>query len=137
VCLERADDQAGFAAVLSDLREGLASRVAIVVGPRHAWSLPAYELALMVATYLDPEQVTLVIDENEPLSAFGSPAAQLVRTELERAGVQLLTGVDAEVLHQTTVRLGPGARLECDRVVHLPILSGPNTPGVLPAPTGP
>jgi sulfide:quinone oxidoreductase len=29
------------------------------------------------------------------------------------------------------VELGPGARLECDRVVHLPVLSGPNTPGIL------
>jgi sulfide:quinone oxidoreductase len=130
VCVDRANDQAGFAGVLSDLREGLASRVAIVVPPRHAWTLPAYELALMIAAYVDPEQLTLVTYESEPLSAFGSPAAQLIRTELERAGVKLLTGVDAEVPHQTTVRLGPGAQLECDRVVHLPVLAGPNTPGV-------
>jgi sulfide:quinone oxidoreductase len=131
VCFERAHDQEAFAGVLADLRQGLANRVAIVVAPRTAWTLPAYELALMTAAYLRPEQVTLVTCEDEPLAAFGPPAAQLARTELERAGVRLLTGVDADVRQHTIVDLGPGARLPCDRVVHLPLLAGPNLPGVL------
>jgi sulfide:quinone oxidoreductase len=131
VCVERAHDQEAFVDVLADLRGGLANTVAIVVPPRHTWTLPAYELALMVAAYLHPEQVTLVTFEDEPLSAFGPPAAELVRAEFERAGVQLLTGVKASVPHHTTVELGTGARLHCDRVVHLPLLSGPNTRGVL------
>jgi sulfide:quinone oxidoreductase len=131
VCFERAHDQEAFADVLDDLRRGLANTVAIVVPPRHAWTLPAYELALMVAAYLHPEQVTLVTFEDEPLSALGPPAVELVRAELQRAGVQLLTGIKASVAHHTTVELGAGARLHCDRVVHLPLLSGPNTRGVL------
>jgi sulfide:quinone oxidoreductase len=131
VCFARADDQDGFSGVLDDLREGLADRVALVVPPGMAWTLPAYELALMIAAYVHPEQLTLVTYEDEPLSAFGPPAAQLVRTELERAHVQLLTGVEANVPHPTIVELGPGVRLQADRVVHLPVLAGPNTPGVL------
>jgi sulfide:quinone oxidoreductase len=109
----------------------LANTVAIVVPPRQTWTLPAYELALMVAAFLDPEHLTLVTFEDGPLSVFGTSAAQLVRTELQRAGVQLLTGIDASVPGHTTVELGPGARLHCDRVVHLPVLTGPNTPGML------
>jgi sulfide:quinone oxidoreductase len=117
--------------VLDDLRGRLANTVAIVVPPQRAWTLPAYELALMIAAYVHPEQLTLVTFEDQPLSAFGPPTAQLVRNELERAGVQLLTGVKARIPHHTTVELGPGARLHCDRIVHLAVLSGPNTPGVL------
>jgi sulfide:quinone oxidoreductase len=131
VCLERANDPDGFADVLADLRDGLADAIAVVVPPRQSWTLPAYELTLMIAAYAAPEQLTLVTFEEQPLSAFGPPAADLVRRELERAGVQLLTGVEAHVPHQTIVDLGPGARLQCDRVVHLPVLSGPNLPGVL------
>jgi sulfide:quinone oxidoreductase len=131
VCFERAHDQEAFGEVLADLREGLANSIALVVPPRMAWTLPAYELALMIAAYVHPEELTLVTYEDEPLSAFGPPAAQLVRTELQRAGVQLLTGVEADVPHQTIVELGPGARLQCDRVVHLPVLAGPNIPGML------
>jgi sulfide:quinone oxidoreductase len=131
VCFERAHDPEAFGEVLADLRAGLASSIAIVVPPHHAWTLPAYELALMVAAYVEPEQLTLVTFEHEPLSAFGPPAAELVRAQLERAGIQLLTGVEAHVPSQTIVELGPGARLACDRIVHLPALAGPNTPGVL------
>jgi sulfide:quinone oxidoreductase len=131
VCFERADDQAAFSGVLDDLRAGLANRVAMVVPPGMAWTLPAYELALMIAAYVRPEQLTLVTYEDEPLGVFGPPAAQLVRTQLQSAGVQLLTGIEASVPHPTIVELGPGARLQCDRVVHLPVLAGPNTPGLL------
>jgi sulfide:quinone oxidoreductase len=130
-CLERPTEPDGFADVLADLRTGLATTVAVVVPPRQAWTLPAYELALMIAAYATPDEVTLVTSEDQPLAAFGPAAGQLVRGELERAGVQLLTGIDAGVPHQTVVDLGPGARLQCDRIVHLPVLSGPNLPGVL------
>ena len=131
ICLDRPDEPDGFAEVLADLRGGLARTVAVVVPPRQAWSLPAYELALMIAAYAKPDRLTLVTPEVRPLEVFGPPAADLVRTELEKAGVQVLTGVEAEVPYPTVVELGRGARLQCDRVVHLPVLSGPITPGVL------
>jgi sulfide:quinone oxidoreductase len=131
VCFTRAEDPAAFSEVLADLRAELAKTIAIVVPPGHPWTLPAYELALMIAAFIGPERLSLVTFEDEPLRAFGPPAAELIRGELERTGVQLLTGVDALVPHPTVVELGPGARLWCDRVVHLPLLAGPHTPGVL------
>jgi sulfide:quinone oxidoreductase len=130
-CLERPTDPDGFADVLADLRTGLATTIAVVVPPQQAWTLPAYELALMIAADATPDELTLVTFEAQPLAAFGPAAAELVRAELERAGVQLLTGIEAGVPHPTVVDLGPGARLQCDRIVHLPVLSGPNLPGVL------
>lgn len=131
VCVERPNDPEGLADVLADLRSGLATTIAIVVPARQAWTLPAYELALMIAAYAKPDELTLVTPEERPLAAFGAPAAALIRNELESAGIQLLTGVEAGVPHPTVVDLGPGARLQCDRVVHLPVLSGPNLPGIL------
>jgi sulfide:quinone oxidoreductase len=129
-CFERGHDPEAFDEVLADLRAGLADRVAIVVPPGVSWTLPAYELALMIAAYVEPSEVTLVTPEHEPLEAFGAPATELVRRELAAAGVQLLEGVRATVAHPTVVALARDARLTCDRIVHLPLLAGPNTPGI-------
>jgi sulfide:quinone oxidoreductase len=130
VCFERAHDAEAFAEVVADLEADLAQGVAIVVPPGCTWTLPAYELALMVAALAKPSELTLVTPEHEPLSAFGAPAAELARAELEAAGVELLAGVHASVPHPTIVQLSHGARLTCDRIVHLPLQSGPNCPGL-------
>jgi sulfide:quinone oxidoreductase len=130
VCFEDTRDGTAFEEVVADLRAGLAARIAIVVPPGCAWTLPAYELALMVAALAEPRELTLVTPEHQPLSVFGAPAADLARSELEAAGVELLAGVHATVPQPTLVQLAPGASLACDRVVHLPLLSGPNYPGV-------
>jgi sulfide:quinone oxidoreductase len=130
LCFKRAHDSQAFGAVVDDLRSGRAERIAIVVPPGCTWTLPAYELALMIAALATPSQLTLVTPEIEPLSVFGAPAAEWVRSALAAAGVDLLAGVRATVPNPTTVGLSPGASLACDRVVHLPRLSGPNCPGV-------
>jgi sulfide:quinone oxidoreductase len=130
LCFKRAHDAEAFDGVVADLRGGRAERIAIVVPPGCTWTLPAYELALMTAALAKPRQLTLVTSEIEPLSVFGPPAAEWVRSALEDAGVELLAGVRATVPHSTSVELSPGASLACDRVVHLPLLSGPNCPGV-------
>jgi sulfide:quinone oxidoreductase len=130
LCFKRAHDAEAFDAVVDDLRSGRAERVAIVVPPQCTWTLPAYELALMVAALATPRELTLVTSEAEPLGAFGAPASEWARTALRAAGVELLAGVRATVPDPRTVGLSPGASLGCDRVVHLPRLSGPNCPGV-------
>jgi sulfide:quinone oxidoreductase len=130
VCVERAHDADALDRVVAELRMGVAESLAIVVPPGCAWTLPAYELALMVAAFAQPRELTLITPEHEPLSAFGAPAAELARAQLAAAGVQLLVGVNATVPHPTIVQLSPGARLSCDQVLHLPLLSGPNCAGV-------
>jgi sulfide:quinone oxidoreductase len=130
VCFERTTDPQSFDDVIADLRSGVADRLAIVVPPGCTWTLPAYELALMTAALVQPRELTLVTHEREPLEAFGAPGAELARTQLRFAGVDLLAGVEADVMSPTTVVIGAGARVTCDRVVHLPLLSGPNSPGL-------
>jgi sulfide:quinone oxidoreductase len=136
VCFHRPHDAEGFDDVIADLRAGLAESVAIVVPPGCTWTLPAYELALMTAAFVKPRTLTLVTPENEPLSLFGPPAGTLARSLLEAAGVDLLDGVAATVPHPSVVQVTPGTRLTCDRVVHLPLLSGPNSPGLACDPMG-
>ena len=123
-------DADGLDAVVHDMSTGDAQRVAVVVPPACRWTLPAYELALMLAAFTKPRQLTVVTAEHEPLGAFGAPAAALARAELAAAGVDLLTGVEAAVPASTLVALSPGARLTCDRIVALPLLTGPNCLGV-------
>jgi sulfide:quinone oxidoreductase len=130
VCLERVHDADAVDRVVADLQVGLAERLGIVVPPGCMWTLPAYELALMAAAIAKPRELTLVTPELEPLSAFGAPVGEWARAELAAAGVTLLTGVQAAVQDPTSVELAPGAHLACDRVLHLPLLAGPNCPGV-------
>jgi sulfide:quinone oxidoreductase len=130
LCFKRAHDAEAFDEVVADLRSGRAERIAVVVPPGCTWTLPAYELALMIAAVATPRQLTLITPEIEPLSVFGAPAAEWMRPALDAAGVELLAGVRATLPHPTSVELSPGASLACDRVVHLPLLSGPNCPGV-------
>ena len=59
-CFARAFDPEAFDEVLADLRAGLAERVAIVVPPEAPWTLPAYELALMIAAFMEQSEVTVV-----------------------------------------------------------------------------
>jgi sulfide:quinone oxidoreductase len=129
-CFEHSHDPAALDDVVADLRAGLAERVAIVVPPGCAWTLPAYELALMTAAMVKLRELTLVTSEERPLGAFGETAAALARAELEAAGIGLLTGVDAGVPYPTVVQVSASTRLLCDRIVHLPLLSGPNCRGV-------
>ncbi len=130
LCFKRAHDAEGFDNVVDDLRSGRAERIAIVVPPGCTWTLPAYELALMLAALATPRQLTVVTSEAEPVGAFGPPASEWMHTALGAAGVDLLAGVHATVPNPRTVGLSPGASLVCDRIVHLPRLSGPNCPGV-------
>jgi sulfide:quinone oxidoreductase len=129
-CFARSSDPQDFDDVLADLRAGLAERVAVVAPAGAPWTLPAYELALMIAAFVERSEVTVVTPEHEPLSAFGAPAVELVRGDLRAAGVELLTGISADLPHPSVVQLTREARLSCDRIVHLPLLSGPNTHGV-------
>jgi sulfide:quinone oxidoreductase len=127
VCLDRADALDG---VLAELESGAASSVAIVIPPGCTWTLPAYELALMLAQRAEPDRLSLVTHEVEPMAAFGPPGAELARAELEAAGVSLFAGVTATVPGPRTVRFSPSARLFCHRILHLPLHAGPNTPGL-------
>lgn len=130
-------DHALFSGLLADLEEGYAKRVAFVVPPGVAWTLPAYELALMTAWQAwgmgqDDVEVTIYTPEDAPLDLIGTRAAAALRHDLDEAGVELHTGVSITEEAQRLV-LHPGGRtLEAERVVALPRAIGPAIAG-LPA----
>ena len=123
--------------LLRDIEEGYARRLAIVIPPGPAWPLRAYELALLIsleAKSMAAElETTIVAPEPSPLATVGSRAVDLVSTELESAGIAVVSGerVEVEGGHAVTVVVQPsGRRLEVDRVLALPVLHGRPVAGV-------
>jgi sulfide:quinone oxidoreductase len=103
------------------------------------WPLPLYELALMTARRaydMNIElSVTIVTPEDAPLSLFGAAVSEGVEQLLEKHGILTITSAHAEVPEAGRVSIRPGERwLHADRIVALPQLFGPSTPGV---PKGP
>jgi sulfide:quinone oxidoreductase len=115
---------------LRDLAANPAGHTAIVVPTGVGWTLPAYELALILATH-EGARVTLVTAERAPLEAFGDAGARLAREELAASGVALVSGViRAVAMSPTRIVLPGGPVLEVDRIVHLPRHVGPGIPGL-------
>jgi sulfide:quinone oxidoreductase len=124
-------DTASVAELLRDLASGTVRRVAVVVPPGPHWTLPAYELGLLLAGNAAPgAQIAVVVPEPEPLGIFGPVASEAIRRELEAAGVRLEARAFAEVRGRTVI-LHPGGRaLDVDRVLALPRLMPRTIPGI-------
>lgn len=124
--------------MVQDLEGGYLRRIAFVVPPGNAWSLPLYEVALMTASRakemgLDDAELTVVTPEESPLAVFGMQASDEVARLLRDAGVAVETNTHAAIERAGEVQLRPGGkRLECDRIVALPRIVGRAVEG-LPA----
>ncbi len=121
--------------LIQDVEGGYAHKLAFIAPGRMAWPLPLYELALMTARRaydLNEEvSVTIVTAEDAPLAVFGTAVSEKVQELLERNGILTVCSTHAETPHPGEVALHPGNRsLYVDRVVALPELFGPSTPGV-------
>jgi sulfide:quinone oxidoreductase len=88
-----------FAHILGDLERGDVRSLVVVVPPRAAWPVDAYELALVASLAAaragSGARVSLITAERAPLEAFGDTASEAVTAELARAGIELVAGVDA------------------------------------------
>ena len=109
----------------------------MLIPPGPGWPLRGYELALFIALEarsMGAElEMTIVRPEPASLAALGARAAEVISTELERAGVAVVTAdhVEVERNQPTTVVLEPsGQRLDVDRVLALPVLRGRRVAGV-------
>jgi sulfide:quinone oxidoreductase len=124
---------------LRELANGCEEHLAIVIPPGPGWPLPAYELALLIASDARGMggrlQITLVTPEKAPLAAFGSTGSAMVAEELEHAGVRVELGACAEVDSgpPTAIILRPSVRrLDVTSVLALPRLRG-RVPSGIPA----
>jgi sulfide:quinone oxidoreductase len=125
-------DAGAVEAVLTLARRGDAARVAVVVPPGAAWSLPAYEVALRIA---DAGARAIVISpEPAPADAFGS-ASEAVAGALRDAGVELVHGTAADI-DPGAVVLQDGALIDADATIALPWVRGPRIAGLPADPDG-
>ncbi|HET9094192.1 MAG TPA: FAD/NAD(P)-binding oxidoreductase [Solirubrobacteraceae bacterium] len=121
--------------LVQDIEAGYVHKLAFVSPRPMPWPLPLYELALLTAhrAYEMNEgvSITLITPEDAPLAVFGEPASQAVSATLKEAGILVLTSTHVEVPATGEVVLYPGGHsLWVDRVIALPELFGPSTPGV-------
>ncbi|MHB1834327.1 MAG: FAD-dependent oxidoreductase [Solirubrobacteraceae bacterium] len=155
---ERGQDPTFLDEILHDVVAGATRSVAVVVPRGARWPVPGYELALVLGwTAADtPARVTLITAERRPLGSLGREATNTVMRELDRAGVELISGVEAidapdassgrvailpEADEDTDALLGrpsDAARIrfgdttirDFDRLISLPTTSGPFLPGI-------
>jgi sulfide:quinone oxidoreductase len=105
--------------------------VGLVAPPGVAWTLPIYELALLLARVGGLEMtIELVTHEPSPLSAFGIRASETVAHHLSDAGISLRTGVRATAVAGGAIILEAGDPVAVDTAVALPRLTGPAVPGL-------
>ena len=121
--------------ILGALDAGRIRRVAFVVPPATAWSLPMYELALMTAQRtldhgLEDVELTLVTHEHTPLGIFGRQASERVGELLHDAGVALVLEAVARRADASALELVGRDALPVDAVVCLPRLTVPRIPGL-------
>jgi sulfide:quinone oxidoreductase len=122
-------DVARVEELLARIDVGAVQRVAVAVPLGASWSLPAYELALMLAAHGDVA-VAVVTPEDEPLLLFGAAASDAIRTLLDDRGIALHSGFVATAFDGRELQLLPRKSLETDAVVALPTLRGRRIDGV-------
>ena len=127
--------------LIQDVEGGYVRTIAFVAPSAMPWPLPIYELALMTARRAYDMQtevaVTIATPEDAPLAVFGDTVSQAVAGLLDENGITVLTSAHASVPEPGVVAIHPGDRtLKVDRVVALPQLYGPATPGLPGGPEG-
>ena len=115
--------------LLARIEAGEVRRVVVAVPLGAAWSLPAYELALMIASHGGAE-VAVVTPEDEPLFLFGEAARDAIRELLHDRGIALYTGFFATGFDGRDLHLLPLKSLETDAVIALPALRGRRISGI-------
>jgi sulfide:quinone oxidoreductase len=121
--------------LLTELEAGEVHRLAFVVPAGSVWSLPAYELSLMTASWLADRGITgvdltVVTPEAEPLALFGRDASEAVRTLLDEREIAVQVRSYAAEAREGELLLVGGGMIVADRVVALPRLQGPRIGGI-------
>jgi sulfide:quinone oxidoreductase len=121
--------------LIQDIEGGYLHRLAFIAPSPMPWPLPIYELALMTAQRAYDMNVdlsiTIATPEEAPLAVFGAAVSEGVAQLLVRHGILTIPSAHVEVPQPGLVSIHPGERvLHADRIVALPKLFGPSTPGV-------
>jgi sulfide:quinone oxidoreductase len=123
-----ARDAAALQSTLAGL--GARPRVLLTTAAGVGWTLPLYELALLVAARHPDASIAVVTPEPRPAAVFGTVASHDVHRRLGKARVEVRTGALPEVFEDGRLWLADGGSLEADLVVALPQAAGPAIPGL-------
>jgi sulfide:quinone oxidoreductase len=128
-------DQRRVGLLVEEYAEGVLRRLVFAVPEGEAWTLPAYELALMTRTSLAARNVSgveiqVVTSEDEPLGIFGEQASRAVVDLLAQADIGVKTGARPVRFESGVLHLAGGEEVATDRVVALPRLEGPRFAGL-------
>src|SRR5919198_1114319 len=124
-------DVASMRDLLAEIGSGRVLLVALAIPASIGWTLPAYELALLLSHHAGARlSVSIVSPESEPLAAFGGDASAAVRSLLERRGIALHLNLTPVKAVGGALRTRPHRDVPADRVVALPRLFGVPIDGV-------
>lgn len=129
------DTADALSTLVSDLELGRVRSVAFVVPSGASWTLPLYELAIMTARHgwlkgINDARYWIVTPETEPLAIFGTATSLVVHEMLEPEGITFIGSIRADVQDGAVLLYPRAERIDVDRIVCLPLLEGPRTPGV-------
>ncbi len=121
--------------LIQDVEGGYVQKLAFISPGRMPWPLPMYELALMTAQRAHAMgaelSITVATPEDAPLAIFGQTVSGAVAQLLTDRGILVIPSARCETPGPGELSVYPGARrLLLDRIVALPELFGPSTPGV-------
>ena len=121
--------------VLTQLADREIGRVVFAVPSGAAWTLAAYELALLTAEWVaargvDDVELTLVTPEEEPLRIFGAAASAAVAALFDEHDIDLRLDTHPVDFHHGELHVMAGDPLSADRVVALPRLRGRRIDGI-------
>ena len=125
---------------MQDVEEGYTTQIAFVAPAQAFWPLPLYELALMTAARAYDMNATadirVISPESAPLALFGSGISDELSRLLRDAGITFRGSSFASLSHGELALAPGGERLRPGRVVALPVLEGPQIPGLPADPHG-
>jgi sulfide:quinone oxidoreductase len=108
----------------------------LVVPPATTWSLPLYEMALLLRRRseelgLADLRLRFVTPEPAPLAVFGTRASAAIARLFEGRRISIETGCSVVQDDADELRLSPqGTPLDSPVVLSLPIIDGPRIPGL-------
>ncbi|WP_411278045.1 FAD-dependent oxidoreductase [Gaiella sp.] len=121
--------------LLDDADKGRVNSIAFSVPGGAVWGLPAYELALLTAAWLEARgrrdvSIVLTTPEEAPLELFGADASSATAALLEHRGIEIRTRARALHYRERVLTLASGETIAVDRVVAMPRLVGQSIPGL-------
>ena len=126
---------AAYRGLLAELADDRVGSLAIAVPGGVAWSLPAYELAMLTAIRLFDgrrrgSRLIVVTPEPEPLAAFGSAASETIAKLLDRHAIEFHGRSLPIAASAGELLLDGGRSLLAERTLALPRQVGPRIAGL-------